>query len=351
MTPEIEIAGRKIRAGSAPYVIAELSGNHNGQLERALRLIDMAKEAGADAVKLQTYTADTITIDHDGPGFTIEGGLWSGRKLYDLYQEAQTPWDWHQQLFDHARERGIDCFSSPFDRTAIDLLERLGAPAYKIASFEIVDTPLVRYAARTCKPLVISTGMASREEIAEALDAAQASGQGGCALLHCVSGYPTPVGQANLARMSTLARDFNVPIGLSDHTLGIEVPIAAVAMGAAIIEKHMTLSRADGGPDAEFSLEPHEFKAMVRGARAAFSAQGSAEYGQASSEKPNVAFRRSLYAVRDIGAGDVLTDDNVRSIRPGYGLAPKYLAEVLGRRAARQIKRGTPISFSLLGES
>jgi N-acetylneuraminate synthase len=340
---EFAIDGRKIGAGQSPYVIAEMSGNHNGELARALRLIELAKEAGADAVKLQTYTADTITIDHDGPGFVINGGLWNGRKLYDLYQEAHTPWEWHAQLFEHARKVGIACFSSPFDRTAVDLLERLGAPAYKIASFEIIDTPLIRYAATTGKPLIISTGMASRQDISDAVAAARSAGQGGCALLHCVSGYPTPVEEANLSRIPALAGDYDLPIGLSDHTLGIDVPITSIALGAAIIEKH-------GGPDAEFSLEPGELKAMIRGVRAAFSALGTADYGRASSEQGNVVFRRSLYAVKDIAAGEPLTNDNVRSIRPGHGLAPKHLPDILGRRAAMSIKRGTPMSFDLLAK-
>jgi N-acetylneuraminate synthase len=347
-TRTIQIGGRKIGPGHPPYVIAELSGNHNGEIERAMRLIDAAKAAGADAVKLQTYTADTMTIDHDGPGFRIKGGLWDGRSLHELYREAHTPWDWHPALFAHARSIGIDSFSSPFDFTAVDLLERLGAPAYKIASFEIVDTPLIRYAARTGKPLIISTGMAEGGEIDEALSAARSAGGGEVALLHCVSGYPTPAEEANLARIPKLAMAYDCPIGLSDHTLGVEVAIAAVALGAAIIEKHLTLARADGGPDSAFSLEPGEFGALVKGAKTAFAAIGRADYGRAASERPNMAFRRSLYAVMDIAAGETLTNVNVRSIRPGYGLAPKHLPEVLGRRARRAIPRGTPISFDLV---
>lgn len=347
MTQSIRIGGRPIGEGHSPYVIAELSGNHNGEIERAFKLIDAAKNAGADAVKLQTYTADTITIDHDGPGFVIEAGLWKGRKLYELYQEAHTPWEWHPALFDYARKAGIACFSSPFDHTAVDMLERLGAPAYKIASFEIIDTPLIRYAAKTGKPLVISTGMAVRAEIDEAVAAAR-HGSGGIALLHCISGYPTPVEEANLARIQSLARAYDCPIGLSDHTLGVEAAIAAVALGATIIEKHITLARADGGPDAAFSLEPEELTRLVQGARAAFSALGSADYGRAASEQGNMAFRRSLYAVADIAAGETFTDTNVRSIRPGFGLPPKHLDTVLGRRAARAIARGTPLSFDLM---
>jgi N-acetylneuraminate synthase len=348
MTETMQIAGRKIGAGQPPYVIAELSGNHNGEIARAIRLIDVAKEAGANAVKLQTYTADTITIDHDGPGFVIAGGLWDGRRLYELYNEAQTPWDWHPALFAHAAKVGITCFSSPFDPTAVDLLERLQAPAYKIASFEIVDTPLIRYAANTGKPLIISTGMASADEIRDAMSAAREAGSGGVALLHCVSGYPTPAEEANLARIPALAKNFDVPIGLSDHTLGIEAPITSVALGAAIIEKHITLARADGGPDAAFSLEPQELAALVKGVRMAHAALGHAEYGRANSEQDNIVFRRSLYVVKDIAAGEMFTAENVRSIRPGLGLSPAKLPNVLGHRAARAIKRGTPVSLDLV---
>ena len=342
------IAARKIGPDQPPYVIAELSGNHNGDIRRALRLIEAAKSAGADAVKLQTYTADTITIDHNGPGFTIKGGLWDGRKLHELYREAHTPWDWHPALFEHARKVGITCFSSPFDPSAIDFLETLGAPAYKIASFEIVDTPLIRHAAKTGKPLIISTGMAEKSEIDEATRAARESGKGGFALLHCISAYPAPAEEANLARIPALAARYDCPIGLSDHTLGTEVAVAAVALGAAIIEKHLTLARADGGPDAAFSLEPDELQLLVKGARIAHAAIGRADAERVESEKPNMLFRRSLYAVKDVAAGETLTADNVRSIRPGYGLAPKYLPEILGKRARREIKRGTPMSLDLV---
>jgi N-acetylneuraminate synthase len=343
MTTTITIDGRTIGAGHPPYVIAELSGNHNGELARALRLVDVAKEAGADAVKLQTYTADTITIDHNGPGFVIEGGLWHGRKLHELYQEASTPWDWHPAIFEHARKIGITCFSSPFDPTAIDLLQKLGAPAFKIASFEIVDLPLIRRAASTGKPLIISTGMATPAEIGEAVDAARGAGGKEIALLHCTSGYPTPPEEANLATIPHLEKTFGTVVGLSDHTPGSAVPIAAVTLGASVIEKHFTLARADGGPDAAFSLEPDELKAVVDGCRTAFAALGSVRSGAAPSEKPNMMFRRSLYAVKDIAAGEVFTESNIRSIRPGFGLPPKLLPEVLGRRAACGIARGTPL--------
>ncbi len=351
MSGRVNIAGRSIGGGQPPYIIAELSGNHNGRIERAFRLIEAAKEAGADAVKLQTYTADTITIDHAGPGFVIEGGLWHGRKLYELYREAHTPWEWHPALFEHARKVGIACFSSPFDSTAIDLLEQLGAPAYKIASFEVVDTPLIRDAAKTGKPLIISTGMANADEIGEALAAAR-EGNRDCEviLLHCVSGYPTPHEEANLARIPALAARFGAPVGLSDHSLGTEVAIAAVALGAVAIEKHVTLARADGGPDAAFSLEPHELKALATCARTAHAALGRPDYGRAESEKGNMVFRRSLYAVKDIPAGAHFTADNVRSIRPGYGMAPRELPNVLGRRAARAVARGTPLAWDLVAQ-
>ncbi len=350
MTTAFAIAGQEIGPERPPYVIAELSGNHNGDLGRALRLIDVAKEAGVDAVKLQTYTADTITIDHTGPGFVIEQGLWAGRKLYELYREAHTPWEWHPALFEHAHRRGIACFSSPFDSSAIDFLERLSAPAYKIASFEIIDLPLIRRAAKTGKPLVISTGMASTAEIGEAVSTAREAGNGGVALLHCVSGYPTPTDEANLLHIPVLAASYTCPIGLSDHTLGIECAIAAVALGAVIIEKHITLARADGGPDAAFSLEPDELGKLVDGVRTAFSTLGRADYGHAASERENMTLRRSLYAVHDIAAGEAFTEANVRSIRPGYGLPPKHLPQVLGKHAVRAIARGTPLSFDLVGE-
>jgi pseudaminic acid synthase len=348
MTRTVQIGGRRIGARQPPYVIAELSGNHNGDIARALRLIEIAKEAGADAVKLQTYTADTMTIDHDGQGFKIVGGPWDGRQLHDLYREAHTPWEWHPRLFEHAAAIGITCFSAPFDATAIALLEGVNAPAYKIASFELVDTPLIRRAAGTGKPLIISAGMATESEIDEAVAAAREGGADGVVLLHCVSGYPTPAEDANLARIPALAVRYDCPIGLSDHSLGIEVALASVALGACMIEKHFTLARGDGGPDAAFSLEPAELVALVKGVRTAHAAIGRADYGRAPSEQPNMAFRRSLYAVKDIAAGETLNEQNVRSIRPGYGLAPKHLPEILGRRARQSIARGTPMSLDLV---
>jgi pseudaminic acid synthase len=344
MSRLIQVAGRRIGVGYPPYVIAEISGNHKGDIKRAIRLIDAAKAAGADAVKLQTYTADTITINHDGPGFVIDGGLWHGRRLYELYEEAHTPWAWHAELFAAAADRRITCFSSPFDPSAVDFLEKLGAPAYKIASFEIVDLPLIRHVASTKKPMIISTGMASQDEVAEALAAARGAGAVDVVLLHCVSGYPTPASEANLARIAALSRMHGCSVGLSDHTLGTDVAVAATALGAVVIEKHVTLARADGGPDAEFSLEPHEFASLVRSVRNAFDALGAENFGQTDCERGSRLLRRSLYAVADIAEGSQLTLQNVRSIRPGYGLPPKHLPEILGRRAKQAIARGTPLT-------
>ena len=348
LATSIEIDGRRIGPDEPPYVLAELSANHAGELSRALEIIDAAAEAGADGVKLQTYTADTITLDHDGPGFTIEGGLWDGRRLHELYEEAHTPWDWHPALFERARSRGLGVFSSPFDPTAIAFLQGLGCPAYKIASFEAVDLPLIEAAARTGKPLVISSGMADDAEIAEALAAARGAGCEQLLLLHCVSGYPTPPEDSNLATIPDMAARFEAPIGLSDHTLGTAVPVAAVALGAVFIEKHFTLRRADGGPDAAFSLEPDELAAMVEGVRTAWAARGRVDYGRKASESGNAQFRRSLYAVADIDQGEFFSESNIRSIRPGFGLAPKHLPELLGRRAAQAIARGTPLSAELV---
>lgn len=344
----IDIQGRPIGPGHPPYVIAELSGNHNGRLERALELVDAAKAAGVDAVKLQTYTADTITLDSDLPDFRISGGPWDGYRLYDLYREASTPWDWHEQLFERARRHGLAVFSSPFDPTAIAFLETLGAPAYKIASFEVIDLPLVELAARTGKPLIISTGMADLAEIGEVASTVRATGNEAFALLHCVSSYPAPPEDANLLTLPHLAETFGTVVGLSDHTPGTAVATAAVSLGASIVEKHLTLRRADGGPDAAFSLEPHEFKDLVENVHVAHRALGRINYDREPSEKGSLVFRRSLYAVRDIAAGEILTPDNVRSIRPGHGLPPKFLSSVLGRHAVRSIARGTPLDWPLL---
>lgn len=350
MPREIRIAGRAIGEGHSPYIVAELSANHGGRLDQALRVMEEAKAAGADAIKLQTYTADTLTIDHGGPDFTIKGGLWDGRRLYELYKEAHTPWEWHAALFAKGRELGIPVFSTPFDETAVEFLEKLNAPAMKVASLEMNDLALVRCVAATGKPTIISTGMATPEEIAETVDEFRAAGGKELVLLHCISGYPTPVEQANLRRIPALAKQFDVPVGLSDHTLGIEVAIASIPVGACLIEKHFTLRRSDGGPDAVFSLEPNELAALVRGTKAAFEALGSGDPARSEVEKSSLVFRRSIYAVRDIAPGEKFTRDNVRVIRPGYGLAPKHLPEVLGRNARDAIARGTALKWDLIAQ-
>ncbi len=343
MAEHFSISGRAIGPAEPPYVIAELSANHNGRLDTALRIIEAAKVAGADAVKLQTYKPDTITLDCDREEFRIKGGLWDGRTLYDLYAEAHMPWEWHRPLFEHARALGITIFSSPFDTTAVDLLEDLGAPAYKIASFEAVDLPLIRYVAATGKPMIISTGMADAEEIAEAIEAARAGGCKELAILHCVSGYPAPAEDYNLRTIPDMMARFGLVTGLSDHTLDNTTAIASVALGAAIIEKHFTLDRSGGGPDDSFSLEPAEMAALCAGARTAWAALGRVDYGRKSSEQGNVKFRRSLYFVKDMKAGDVITPDAVRSVRPGFGLAPKHLQAVLGRIMAQDIQALSPV--------
>lgn len=351
MHRNFRIENREIGPDTAPYIIAEMSGNHKGDLARALALIDAAKAAGADAVKIQTYTADTITIDHDGPEFRIGGGLWEGRTLHDLYREASTPWEWHPALFRRAREIGITLFSSPFDPTAVDLLDELGTPAFKIASFELVDLPLIRYAARTGKPMILSTGMATAEEIGEAVAAVRETGDNPLLLLHCTSGYPTPVAESDLRTIPDLAERFDCLVGLSDHSEGVVVPIAAVALGAVAIEKHFTLARADGGVDSAFSLEAEELADLVRVCGATHAALGQADYGVKPSEGGGRDFRRSLYVVADIPAGTRLTERNIRSIRPGLGLLPKHYPAVLGRIAARDLKRGEPLAWEMLLDS
>ena len=348
-SPEIEIAGRKIGAGHPPYVICELSGNHNGSLERALTMIDAAAATGCDAIKIQTYTADTITMDVDRPEFRIHGGLWDGRSLYELYQEAQTPFEWHAAIFARAAKLGVTIFSSPFDETAVDLLDGLGAPAYKIASFEAVDLPLIRYAAAKGKPLIISTGMANLAEIEAARAAALAGGAAGVVLLHCVSSYPAELADANVRTVADMAARFDGPVGLSDHTHGVAASVAAIALGASVIEKHFTLARADGGPDAAFSLEPAEFTALVADCKAAWKTLGRAHYDLLGSERANRAFRRSLYVAADVKAGEPFSRANVRSIRPGNGLPPADLDAVLGRPAARDLKRGEPLAWDMVG--
>jgi pseudaminic acid synthase len=340
---EIHIAGRPIGSGHPPYVIAELSANHNGSLDTALQLIGVAKGAGADAVKIQTYRADTITLDSDAPEFVIRGGLWDGRRLHDLYEEAHTPWEWHETLFEHARRLGITLFSSPFDPTAVDLLDRLGAPAFKIASFEAVDLPLIRYVASKGKPMIISTGMADAGEISEAIEAARSGGCRELVVLHCVSGYPAPAGDYNLRTMADMAARFGVLTGLSDHTLDNTTAVTSVALGACVIEKHFTLDRSGGGPDDSFSLEPDDLAALCRDAKTAWASLGKIDYGRKSSEQGNVQFRRSLYFVKALKAGDVIAADAVRSVRPGFGLAPKYLDDVIGRRLKSDVAYATAV--------
>ena len=342
------IDGRRIGRDEPPYLIAELSANHNGRLETALRAIDATKAAGADALKLQTYTPDTITLKAQGEDFTIRGGLWDGRTLYDLYAEAHMPWDWHRPLFDHARRAGISIFSSPFDPTAVDLLEDLGAPAYKIASFEAVDLPLIRYVAGTRKPMIISTGMASLQEIEEAVQAARDGGCTQLAILHCVSGYPAPAGDYNLRTLQDIGERLGVLTGLSDHTIGITTAVAAVALGACIVEKHFTLDRSGGGPDDSFSSEPAEFEALVRECRTAWSALGQVKYGTRGSDAGNVQFRRSLYFVKDLRAGDVVDASCFRSVRPGFGLPPKMADAVIGARLVRDVRANTPVTKDAL---
>lgn len=343
MSNKISIAGRKIGPAYAPYVIAEMSANHNGNIDTAFRIIEEAQKAGADAIKMQTYTADTLTLKCDLPDFQINDGLWAGRTLHELYEWAHTPWDWHKPLFDRARELGITIFSSPFDNTAIDLLEDLNAPAYKIASFEAVDLPLIKYAASTGKPMIISTGMADLEEIQEAIDAASSGGCKELAILHCVSGYPAPASDYNLHTIPDMIQRFGLVTGLSDHTIDNTTAIASVAMGASIIEKHFTLDRNGGGPDDSFSLQPSELVALCQSAKTAWAALGKVDYGRKSSEQENVKFRRSLYFVKEMKAGDVITRDCLRSVRPGFGASPKYLEMALGKCIKRNVARNTPL--------
>ena len=346
--PSITIAGRRIAIDQPPYIIAEMSANHNGSIENAFKIIEAAKQSGADAVKLQTYRPDTITLNCDSEDFRIHGGLWDGRTLYELYEEAHMPWEWHAPLFAHARQLGIAIFSSPFDNTAVDLLEDLNAPAYKIASFEAVDLPLIKYVASTGKPMIISTGMADAEEIQEAIAAAR---EGGCkelAILHCVSGYPAPAEDYNLRTIPDLIERFGLVTGLSDHTLDNTTAITSVAMGASIIEKHFTLSRNGGGPDDSFSLEPAELAALCKDSKTAWAALGKVDYGRKSSEQGNVKFRRSLYFVKNMKIGEVITPEAVRSVRPGFGLPPKHYEAVLGKRINRDASVGTPLSWDFL---
>jgi len=329
-----------------PFIIAELSANHNGSINRAFESIKVAKECGASAIKIQTYTADTMTIKSDRDEFKVKSGIWNGYELYDLYNEAHTPYEWHKPLFDYAKKIGITIFSTPFDRSAVDLLEDLNAPLYKVASFEVIDLPLIKYIAQTKKPMIISTGMANLEEIKEAVEVAKESGCQDLALLHCISSYPAPIEESNLLTIPDLAEKFGVISGLSDHTMGTVVATTSIALGARVIEKHFTLSRDDKGPDSEFSLEPSELKKLCKDAKAAWSSLGKAGYNLKKSEK--LTSRRSLYIVKDVKKGEVLSEKNIRSIRPGYGLHPKHLKDVLGKKVISNISKGMPLNWDMI---
>ncbi len=347
----IIVGGRHIGQDHPPFIIAEMSGNHNQSLERALAIVDAAADAGVHALKIQTYTADTMTLDLDGEDFSITDtdSLWKGTTLYKLYQQAHTPWDWHRSIFDRCREHGIIGFSTPFDFTAVDFLESLNAPMYKIASFENSDLPLIRKVAATGKPMIVSTGMASPAELEETVRAARDAGCRDLILLKCTSSYPASPEESNIRTIPDMREQFGVEVGLSDHTLGIGVPLAAIALGATVIEKHFTLDRADGGVDAAFSLEPDEMKALVEESLRAWQALGSVSYGRTAGEKKSLQFRRSLYITEDMKAGEPFTPENIRSIRPGYGLPPKFFDDVIGRRVKRDVKKGTPLDWDLLG--
>lgn len=345
---EIEIEGRKIGPNHPPYIIAEISANHNGDINKALRLIEIARESGADAVKMQTYTADTMTLNVDKENFKIKGGLWDGYTLYDLYKQAHTPWDWHQKMFDHAKNVGITLFSSPFDETAIDFLEGLNTPAYKVASFEATDIPLIEYMASKNKPMIMSTGMANLDEIAESVEAINKIGNKELILLHCVSAYPAFAKNYNLKTIADLGSKFNVITGLSDHTLGTATSVASVALGACVIEKHFIESRSDKGPDSDFSLEPHELKTLCDETKIAWEAIGEINYKRKGQEESNAVFRRSIYFSKDIQEGDIITKDNIRRIRPGFGLAPKYFNELMGKKVTRSMECGDPVSWDVV---
>ncbi len=348
MAKTLNLDGKQVGNDCKPYVIAEVSANHNGSIEKAKEIISAAASNGANAVKLQTYTADTITIKSDRPEFKIKGGLWDGYQLWDLYDWAHTPFEWHAELFAHAKTEEITCFSSPFDDTAMDLLEELDAPLYKIASFEMTDIPLVERVAATGKPMIMSTGLATLDEIEKSLDVARNAGTGEIILLHCISGYPTPLEQANLKLMVELREKFDVLVGLSDHTLSNTAAVTAAAMGACVIEKHFTLDRSDGGADAEFSMEPPQLKSLCEETAGAWQALGDGIRGAPSVQDANRIFRRSIYAVAEIKAGEPFTRDNIRCIRPGLGLAPERYKELLGKTAASAIEFGTPIAEGLI---
>lgn len=342
-SPLITINNRHIGDKYPPYIIAELSANHNGSLETAIRLVERAKATGADAIKIQTYTPDTITLNSTNDDFLIKDGLWAGKTLYDLYEEAHMPWEWHKPLYEKANELDITIFSTPFDETAVDFLEDLNTPAYKIASFEAIDLPLIRYVAGTGKPLIISTGMANSQEIGEAIEAAREGGCSELAILHCVSGYPAPSYEYNLFTLVDMMKRFGIITGLSDHTIENTTAIASVALGACIIEKHFTLDRSGGGPDDSFSLEPEDFSKLCKKTLSTWQTLGKVNYEKKSSEKENLKFRRSLYFVKDLNAGDIISSQNVRSIRPGFGMAPKNLPNLIGKSVSRNIKSGTPV--------
>lgn len=346
----MQINGRTIGLSERPYLIAEMSGNHNHSLDRALEIVASAAEHGADAIKLQTYAADTITLDVDGPGFTIEdeNSLWNGRRLHELYDEAHTPWDWHKPIMDHAKSLGIDCFSSPFDASAVDFLEELDVPAYKIASFESIDLPLIRKVAATGKPMIISTGMASVVEIGEALRAAREAGNEQVCILKCTSTYPATPENTNIRTIPNMRDTFGCEVGLSDHTMGTGVSVAATALGAVLIEKHFTLARADGGVDSAFSLEPHELQQLRDETERAWQSLGQVTYGGTKAESGSRQFRRSLYVAEDMTEGEQFTETNLRSVRPGYGLAPKHYDVLLGKRVNRALTKGTPVSWDLI---
>jgi pseudaminic acid synthase len=344
----LAINHRIINSSSPPYVIAELSGNHNGSLDRAKLSLKIAKECGVDAVKIQTYNADTMTIDSSKSDFIVKGGLWDGYNIYNLYKEAQTPYEWHSELFNYAKNIGITIFSTPFDETAVDLLESLDTPAYKIASFELTDLPLIRYVAKMRKPILMSTGMASEDEISEAIETAKSSGCNSLLLFHCISSYPTPVEQANLKQITNLQRRFNLPIGLSDHTVGSTCAITAVALGACAIEKHFTINRADKGPDSEFSMEPSELKVLVAETKNAWHSLGAESFIRPLAESNSKIFRRSIYFVEDLKSGEVIKSSSIRRIRPGFGLPPKYYDALIGISVTKDVKRGDPVSWDTL---
>lgn len=344
----MKINQRLIDTNNAPYIIAELSANHNGSLDRALKSLDVAKACGVDAVKLQTYSAETMTIDSDKPDFLIKGGLWDGFKLYDLYKWAQTPYEWHSSIFEYAKKIGLTVFSTPFDESAVDLLEKLDTPAYKIASFEVVDLPLIKYVAQKGKPMIISTGMASESEIQDAVDTARTNGCDDLVLLHCISSYPAPTEQSNLRQIPNLSNRFKTLVGLSDHTMGTAVSVASIALGAVVIEKHFTLSRKDKGPDSEFSLEPDELERLCADTKNAWLALGKSGFQRQEAEEGSKVFRRSIYFVSDLKEGHIIQSSDIRRIRPGMGLPPKYFDEIIGKRLTKAVERGTPVNWSLL---